>query len=123
MPKSSPLHTSLTTAALHFMERGRDLKVHKNLHRAVCSHLSRRAGTCGCTTCRVEKAKMDLPDEGDVFSRHLFKVTNGGGFPCKAVVGVVVCHDGGGTQLAEFVLWALQLHLHGLQLLVLAAIH
>lgn len=66
---------------------------------------------------------MNLPDEGDVFSRHLFKVTNGRGLSCKAVVGVVVCHDGGGTQLAQFVFWALQLHLHGLQLLVLAAIH
>lgn len=32
MPKSSPLHTSLTTAALHFMKRGMSLKVCKNLH-------------------------------------------------------------------------------------------
>lgn len=50
---------------------------------------------------------MDLPDEGDVFSRHLFEVTNGRGLSCKAVVGIVVSHDSGGTQLAEFIFWAL----------------
>lgn len=92
------------------------------LHKAVCSHLSGEPGYVGAVW-RRGKAKMHLPDEGDVFSRHLFKVTNGCGLSCKAVVGVVVCHDGGGTQLAQFVLWALQLHLHGLQLLVLAAVH
>lgn len=46
------------------------------------------------------KAKMNLPDEGDVFARHLFEVTNGCSLSCKAVVGIVVCHNSGGTQLA-----------------------
>lgn len=53
------------------------------------------------------KAKMNLPDEGDVFSRHLFEVTNGRGLSCKAVVGIVVCHDSGGAQLAQLIFRAL----------------
>lgn len=53
------------------------------------------------------KAKMNLPDEGDVFSRHLFEVTNGSGLSCEAVVGIVVCHDSGGTQLAQLIFRAL----------------
>lgn len=55
----------------------------------------------------TEKAKMNLPDEGDVFARHLFEVTNGGGLSCKAVVGIVVCHNSGGTQFAQLIFWAL----------------
>lgn len=34
------------------------------------------------------------PNEGDVFPRHLLQVTDGGGLASKAVVGVVVGHDG-----------------------------
>lgn len=55
----------------------------------------------------VESKQMSLPYEGDIFPRHLFEITNGGGLSCKAVVGIIVCHNSGGAQSAQFVLRAL----------------
>lgn len=40
------------------------------------------------------------PDEGDVLPGHFLEVADGGGLSSKAVVGVVVGHDGGGAELA-----------------------
>lgn len=66
----------------------------------MSSHLCKRASICQYTIWGIGKAKMNLPDEGDVFARHLFEVANGCGLSCKAVVGIIVCHNSGGTQFA-----------------------
>lgn len=63
------------------------------------------------------------PGEGDVAPRHLLQVVDGRRLAGEAVVGVVVGHDGGGTQLAQLAVGALQLQLDGLQLRVLAPVH
>lgn len=63
------------------------------------------------------------PGEGDVSPRHLLQVVDGRRLAGEAVVGVVVGHDGGGTQLAQLAVGALQLQLDGLQLRVLAPVH
>lgn len=64
-----------------------------------------------------------LPNEGDMLPGHLLEVADGRRLASEAVVGVVVGHDGGGAELAQLILRALQLQLHGLQLLVLPAVH
>lgn len=58
----------------------------------------------------------DVPEECDVLARHLLQFVERGGLPREAVVGVVVGHDGGGADLAQFVLWALQAAPHGVQI-------
>lgn len=63
------------------------------------------------------------PGEGDVSPRHLLQVVDGRRLAGEAVVGVVVGHDGGGSQLAQLAVGALQLQLDGLQLRVLAPVH
>lgn len=63
------------------------------------------------------------PGEGDVPPRHLLQVVDGRRLAGEAVVGVVVGHDGGGSQLAQLAVGALQLQLDGLQLRVLAPVH
>lgn len=63
------------------------------------------------------------PGEGDVSPRHLLQVVDGRRLAGEAVVGVVVGHDGGGAQLAQLAVGALQLQLDGLQLRVLAPVH
>lgn len=70
-----------------------------------------------------EVRQTRLPDQRDIFPGHLFEITNGSGLSCKAIIGVVVRHNGGSAQLAQFILGALQLHLHGLQFLMFPAIH
>ena len=64
-----------------------------------------------------------LPGEGDVAAWHLLQVVDGCRLAGKAVVGVVVRHDGGGPQLAQLAVGALELQLDGLQLCVLPSVH
>lgn len=63
------------------------------------------------------------PGEGDVPARDLLQVVDRRRLASEAVVGVVVGHDGGGPQLAELAVWALQLQLNGLQLCVFPPVH
>lgn len=63
------------------------------------------------------------PGEGDVPPRDFLQVVHRCRLASEAVVGVVVGHDGGGPQLAELAVWALQLQLNGLQLCVFPPVH
>lgn len=67
--------------------------------------------------------RLLLPGERNVSPWHFLQVVDRGRFASEAVVGVVVCHDGGGPQLTELAVWTLQLQLNGLQLCVFTPIH
>lgn len=73
--------------------------------RRMCG--SARAHLPQSTSEHKEVREAGLPYQRDIFPGHLFEVTNGCGLPCKAVIGVVVSHNGGGSQLAQFILGAL----------------
>lgn len=67
-----------------------------------CAHISNRL------ECEHKEARqIGLPYQRNIFPGHLFEVTNGSGFSCKAVIGVIVCHNCGSAQLAQLVLRAL----------------
>lgn len=73
-------------------------------------------------TCQNKRNGLS-PGKGNVSSRHFLQVIDWGRLACKAVVGVVVRHDGGGSQFTELAVWTLQLKLDGLQLCVLTPVH
>lgn len=63
------------------------------------------------------------PEECDVLSRDFFQFVEWCSLPCKAVVWVVVRHDGGGADLTELVLWTLQTSPHCMQVVLPAVPH
>ena len=63
------------------------------------------------------------PEQRDVLARHFLQFTERGSLPCKAVVGVVVGHDGGRADLAQLVLRALQTYPHRMELVLLAVVN
>lgn len=63
-------------------------------------------------------SRCAVPEKCYVFARNFLQFIEWGSLPCKAVVGVVVCHDGGGANLAQFVLWTVQTAPHCMQVVL-----
>lgn len=84
--------------------------------------LSTRHSNAQLQGCGFKKHNL-LPGERNVTTWHFLKVIDWCRLASEAVVGVVVCHDGGGPQLTELAVWALQLQLNRLQLGVLPPVH
>lgn len=68
-------------------------------------------------------SRRAVPEKGYVLARYLLQFIEWSCLSCKAVVGVVVCHDGGGADLAQLVLWALQTPPHCMQVVLPAVPH
>lgn len=66
---------------------------------------------------------MAIPQQSYVFAWNFLQLVERGGLARKAVVGVVVRHDGGGADLAEFVLGAVQATPHCVQVVLPAVPH
>lgn len=64
-----------------------------------------------------------LPQESYVFAWNFLQLIERGSLSCKAVVRVVIRHDGGGADLAEFVLWTVQASPHCMQVVLPAVPH
>lgn len=64
-----------------------------------------------------------VPEECDVLAGNFLQVAERRGLAGEAVVGVVVRHDGGGADLAQLVLWALQTPPHSVQVVLPAIPH
>lgn len=75
-------------------------------------HLSPKMLVCGSE-----------PEQGDVLAWNLLQVAERRGLACEAVVGVVIGHDGGGADLAQLVLWALQTPPYSMQVVLPAVPH
>lgn len=64
-----------------------------------------------------------VPQKCYILTGNFLQFIERGSFPRKAVVGVVVRHDGGGANLAQFVLWTVQTPPHCMQVVLPAVPH
>lgn len=72
---------------------------------------------------REQPLQQVLPKQRDVLPWDLLQLAQSGSLPCKAVVGVVICHDGWCADFAQFIFWTLQSCSGSFQLLLLKVIN
>lgn len=64
-----------------------------------------------------------IPQKSYVFTWNFLEVVERGRLAREAVVGVIVGHDGGGADLAEFILGTMQATPHCVQVVLPAVPH